>query len=64
MFIKFADIDWFLVCNSYPCVLFESLSHVVNSDADVYSWNFGKIYLINFLKFWKLDFKISKKMNS
>ena len=48
MFIKFVDIDYFL-CNSYPCVLFESLSHVINQESHVYSWNLGKI-----LKFWNL----------
>ena len=29
-------IDCFL-CNSYPCVLFESLSHVINQESHVYS---------------------------
>ena len=53
MFIKFVDIDWFL-CNSYPCVLFESLWHVINQESHVYSWNLGKIYLVHFLKFWYL----------
>ena len=43
-------IDCFL-CNSYPCVLFESLSHVINQESHVYSWNLGKIYLVHFLKF-------------
>ena len=28
-------IDCFL-CNSYPCVLFESLSHVINQESHVY----------------------------
>ena len=60
--------DCFL-CNSYPCVLFESLPHVINQKPHVYSWNLGKIYLVQFLKFWNLlvlrlfhsgDFKISK----
>ena len=45
--------DWFL-CNSYPCVLFESLSHVTNQESLVYSWNLGKIYLVHFVKFWNL----------
>ena len=53
MFIKFDDIDCFL-CNYYPCVLFESLSHVINQESNVYSWNFGKIYLFYYLKFWNL----------
>ena len=46
-------IDCFL-CNSYPCVLFKSLSHVINQESHVYSWNLGKIYLVHFLKFWNL----------
>ena len=36
MFIKFVDIDCFQ-SNSYPCVLFESLSHVINQGLHVYS---------------------------
>ena len=51
-------IDCFL-CNSYPCVLFESLSHVINQESHVYSWNLGKIYFDHFLKFWNV-----KKVNS
>ena len=47
-------IDCFL-CNSYPCVLFESLSHVINQESHVYSWNLGKIYLVHFSKFWNLS---------
>ena len=50
MFIKFVDIDCFL-CNSYPCVLFESLSHVINQKSHVYLGNFGEIYLVQFLEF-------------
>ena len=46
-------IDCFL-CNSYPSVLFESLSHVINQESHVYSWNLGKIYLVHFFKFWNL----------
>ena len=46
-------INCFL-CNSYPCVLFESLSHVINQESHVYSWNLGKIYLVHFLEFWNL----------
>ena len=46
-------IDCFL-CNSYTCVLFESVSHVINQESHVYSWNVGKIYLAHFLKFWNL----------
>ena len=37
MFTKFVDIDCFLLCNSYPCVLCESLSHVINQESHVYS---------------------------
>ena len=54
--------DCFL-CNSYPFVLFESLSHVINQESHVYSWNLGKIYLVHFMKFWNLPrftWKISK----
>ena len=47
-------IDYFLR-NSYPCVVSESLSHVINQESNVYSWNLGKIYLVHFLKFWKLQ---------
>ena len=46
-------IDCFL-CNSYPCVLFESLSHMSNQESHVYSWSLGKIYLVHFLKFGNL----------
>ena len=59
-------IDCFL-CNSYPCVLFESLSHVINQESHVYSWNLGKIYLVHFLKFWNLPrftWEISKFQKS
>ena len=43
MFIKFADIDWLFLCNSYPCVFFESLlEDVINQESHVYSWNLGK----------------------
>ena len=28
-------IDCFL-CNSYPCVIFENLSHVINQESHVY----------------------------
>ena len=48
-------IDCFL-CNSYPCVLFKSLSHVINQESHVYSWNLWKVYLVHFMKF-----KISKQ---
>ena len=57
-------IDCFL-CNSYPCMLFESLSHVINQESHVYSWSLGKIYLARFLKFWNLlRFQNFKKVNS
>ena len=52
MFIKFVDIDCFL-CNSYPCVLFESLSHVINQESHIYSWNLKKIWKIS--KFQKSE---------
>ena len=55
-------IDCFL-CNSYPCVLFESLSHVINQESHVYSWNLGKIYLVHFLKLWNWNQNF-KKVNS
>ena len=45
-------IDCFL-SNSYSCVLFESLSHVINQESHVYWWYLGKIYLVHFLKIWK-----------
>ena len=35
-------------------MLFESLSHVINQESHIYSWNLGKIYLVHFLKFWNL----------
>ena len=47
-------IDCFL-CISYLCVLFESLSHVINQEWHVYSWNLRKIYLVQFLKFWNVS---------
>ena len=53
-------IDCFL-CNSYTCVPFESLSHVINQESHVYSQNLGKTYLVYFLKFWNQNFK---KVNS
>ena len=46
-------IDCFL-CNPYPFVLFESLSHVINQESHTSSWSLGKIYLVHFLKFWNL----------
>ena len=55
MFIKFVDIDWLFFCVIlYPCVLFESLSHVINQQSHVYSWNFGEMYLVHLVKFWNL----------
>ena len=44
----------FFLSNSYPCVLFVSLSYVINQESHVNSWNLGKIYLVHFLKFWNL----------
>ena len=62
--------DCFL-CNSYHCVLFESLSNVINQESHVYSWNLGKIYLAHFLKFSNLEpfsnfrfHNFQKKVNS
>ena len=58
------QIDFFCVYNSYPCVLFESLSHVINQESHVYLGNLGKIYLIHFFKFWNLPcFTQKKKAN-
>ena len=58
----------FFLCNSYRCVLFESLSHVINQESRVYSWNFVKNYLLHFLKVWNLprSFHLGdfKKVNS
>ena len=48
--------DCFL-CNSYTCVLFASLSHVINQKSQVYLWNLGKIYLV------VLRFQNSRKGN-
>ena len=42
------------LCSSYPCLLFESFSHVINHESHVYSWNLGKIYHVHFLKLWNL----------
>ena len=36
------------------CVLFESLSYLINLESHVYSLNFGEICLVHFLKFWNL----------
>ena len=52
-------IDCFLR-DSYPCVLFECLSHVINQDSHAYSWNLGKIYLVHFFKFWNLTRELGK----
>ena len=43
-------------------MLFESLSHVINKESHVYSWNLGRVYLIHLLKFWIC--KISKFQRS
>ena len=37
MFIKLDDIDRLFLCNSYPFMLFESPSHVINQESHVYS---------------------------
>ena len=47
------------LCNSYPCVLFESLSHVINQESHFYSWNLEKGYLVSLGRFQN-----SKKVNS
>ena len=56
-------------CNSYPCVLFEGLSHVINQKSHVYSWNLGRMYLFIFWNFgisWVKQgrFQNFKKVNS
>ena len=58
--------DCFL-CKSYPCVLFQILSHVINQESHVYSWDLGKHFLVCFLKFWNLPSftsEISKSQKS
>ena len=50
-------INCFL-CNSYPCVLLESLSHVINQESHVYSWKLGKIYLVHF---WNFEISLPQK---
>ena len=58
-----------VLCNSYPFLLIESLSHVINQESHVYSWNLGKIYLVHFWNFeisrvkWG-RFQNFKKVNS
>ena len=45
LFIKFVDTDWLIfVCPLRAC-------QVINQESYVYSWNFGKIYLI----FWNFE---------
>ena len=41
MFIKFVDNNYFF-CNSYPCVLFESLSHVIIQESPCLFVKFGE----------------------
>ena len=59
-------IDCFL-CNSYPCVLFESLSHLINQESHVLFVIFGENLPRFFFESFKSpsfhsgDFKISKK---
>ena len=43
-------IDCFL-CNSYPCVLFESFSHVINQESCLFV-KFGENLPCSFLIFW------------
>ena len=45
--------DWFL-CNSYHFVLFESLSHVINQESHVYSWNL--VFSCEFCEIFKNTF--------
>ena len=43
------------------------MSHVINQESHVYSWNLAKIYLVHFLKFWnipRLTREISKFQKS
>ena len=54
-------LNWLFLCNSYPFVLVESLSHVINQESHVFSWNLGKIYLVHFLKFWNLPRETRKQ---
>ena len=56
-------IDCFL-CNSCPSVPFRSLSHVINQESHVYSWNFGKNLPRSFFEILKFWFQNSKKVNS
>ena len=66
MFITFVDTDYFL-CNSYPCVVIESLSHVVNQESHLFV-KFGENLPRSFFEILKShsfhsgDFKISKKL--
>ena len=58
-------IDCFL-CNFYTCVLFESLSDVINQKSLVYSWNLGNLTrsffeILKSPSFHSGDFKISKE---
>ena len=56
--------DCFL-CNSYPCVLFESWSHVINHESHVLFVKFGEnlprsfFELLKSPSFFSGDFKIS-----
>ena len=57
MFIKFVDIDLFFLCVILTLVCSLRARHVIDQESHIYSWNFGKIYLVHFLKFW-ISFKI------
>ena len=51
-------------CNSYPCVLFERLSHVIGQESRGYLRNLGKNYLVHFLKSLSFHSGDFKKVNS
>ena len=44
-------------------MLFESLSHVINQESHVYSWNLGKIYHVHSLKFWNFPSETSVSLS-
>ena len=66
MFVKFVDTDWFFLSNSYLCVLFESLSQVINQESCLFV-KFGENLPRSFFEILKYPsfhlghFKISKK---
>ena len=56
MLIKFVDIDCVL-CSSYPCALFESLSHVINQ-------KFRENLTRSFFEILKSKFELNLKSKS